>query len=147
METFYKLPVNGQEHVVSVATDKPLLYVRRNDLALNGPKFGCELAQCGACAVLKDSREIRVTAAAAVGITTSKGLTPDCLHPLQTTFVAQCGCCTSGMLIATVDLPRSNPRPTEDEIKKYMDGHLCRCGPHVRIIEAIVHAARAEVPI
>lgn len=155
METSYKLRVNGREHVVSVAANTPLLYVLRNDLALNGPKFGCGLGQCGACAVLKDGREIRscVTQVAATvdsNITTSEGLgTPDCLHPLQTAFVerqaAQCGYCTSGMLIAAVDLLRSNPKPTQDEIKKHMDGHLCRCGSHVRIVEAIVQAAGAPI--
>ena len=107
--------------------------------------------------MLKDGREIRscVTAIATVvgsDITTSEGLgTPDQLHPLQTAFVekqaAQCGYCTSGMVIAAVGLLRSYPKPTEDEIKRHMDGHLCRCGSHVRIIEAIVAAARAEVPI
>jgi nicotinate dehydrogenase subunit A len=156
MET-YRLRVNGSEHVVRVAGDTPLLYVLRNDLALNGPKFGCGLAQCGACAVLRDGREIRsciTPVAMAVGsdITTSEGLgTPDRLHPLQAAFVekqaAQCGYCTSGMLIAAVDLLRSNPKPTDDEIKKHMDGHLCRCGSHVRILEAIGQMAGAEVPI
>jgi nicotinate dehydrogenase subunit A len=131
--------------------------VLRNDLALNSPKFGCGLAQCGACAVLKDGREIRscvtpVSSVVGSDITTSEGLgTTDRLHPLQAAFVqkqaAQCGYCTSGMVIAAVDLLRSNPKPTEDEIKRHMDGHLCRCGSHVRIIEAIVAAARAGVPI
>jgi nicotinate dehydrogenase subunit A len=153
----YRLRVNGREHVVRVAGDTPLLYVRRNDLALNGPKFGCGLAQCGACAVLRDNREIRscvTPVAQAVGndITTSEGLgTPDRLHPLQAAFVekqaAQCGYCTSGMLVAAVDLLRSNPEPTDDEIKKHMDGHLCRCGSHLRILDAIGQVASAEVPI
>jgi nicotinate dehydrogenase subunit A len=157
MDTSYKLRVNGQEHVVRVAADTPLLYVLRNDLSLNSPKFGCGLAQCGACAVLKDGREIRscVTPVATVvgsDITTSEGLgMPDRLHPLQAAFVdkqaAQCGYCTSGMVIAAVDLLRLNPKPTEDEIKRHMDRHLCRCGSHMRVIEAIAAAARAEVPI
>jgi nicotinate dehydrogenase subunit A len=156
MNTPYKLRVNGYEHAVDVAADTPLLYVLRNDLALNGPKFGCGLAQCGACAVLKDGREIRscVTPVATVvgsEITTSEGLgTPDRLHPLQAAFVetqaAQCGYCTSGMVIAAVDLLRVNPKPTEDEIKRHMDRHLCRCGSHIRIIEAIAAVAHAEVP-
>jgi nicotinate dehydrogenase subunit A len=153
----YRLRVNGREHVVHVAGDTPLLYVLRNDLALNGPKFGCGLAQCGACAVLRDGREIRscvTPVAQAVGndITTSEGLgTPDRLHPLQAAFVekqaAQCGYCTSGMLVAAVDLLRSNPKPTDDEIKKHMDGHLCRCGSHLRILDAIGQVASAQVPI
>jgi nicotinate dehydrogenase subunit A len=153
METSYKLRVNGREHVVSVAAHTTLLYVLRNDLALNGPKF----AQCGACAVLKDSRQIRssvtpITPAVDRNITTSEGPgTPDCLYPLKTAFVekqpAQCGYCTSGMLIAAVGPLCSNPKPTQDAIKKHMDGHLCRCGSHMRIIAAIVQAAGAEVPI
>jgi nicotinate dehydrogenase subunit A len=152
----YRLRVNGHEHVVRVAGDTPLLYVLRNDLALNGPKFGCGLAQCGACAVLRDGREIRscvTPVGQAVGndITTSEGLgRPDRLHPLQAAFVekqaAQCGYCTSGMLVAA-DLLRSNPKPTADEIKKHMDGHLCRCGSHLRILDAIGQVASAEVPI
>jgi nicotinate dehydrogenase subunit A len=140
--------------VVSVAADTSLVCVLRNDLALNGPKFGCGLAQCGACAVLKDGRETRscvtpVAAAGARNIATSEG--PGCLHPLPTAFVekqaAHCRYCTSGMLIAAVGLLPANPEPTEDEIKQPMDGHLCRCASHVRIVEAIVRPARAEVPI
>jgi nicotinate dehydrogenase subunit A len=155
--TSHKLRVNGLEHVFVVAADTPLLYVLRNDLALNGPKFGCGLAQCGACAVLKNGREIRsrvapVAMVAGSEITTSEGLgTPDRLHPLQAAFVekqaAQCGYRTSGVVIAAVDLLRANPKPTEEEIKRHMDGHLCRCGTHPRIIEAIATAARAGVPI
>jgi nicotinate dehydrogenase subunit A len=143
METSYKLRVNGREQVVSVAAEPRLLYVLGNDLALNGPKFGCGLAQCGAGAVLRDGREIRscvtpVAAAVDSNITTSEGLgTPDCLHPPQTGFVerqaAQCEYCTC--VIAAVDLLRSNP------------GHLCRYRSHVCIIDATVQAARAEVPI
>jgi nicotinate dehydrogenase subunit A len=157
METSYKLRVNGREHVVSIAADTPLLSALHNDLALNGPKFGCGLAQCGACAVLKDGRVRRssvtpITPAVDSDITTSEGRgTPDCLHPLETAFVekhaAQCGYCPSGMSLAAVDLLRSNPKPTQDEIKKHMDGRLCRCGSHVRTIAAIVQAAGAEVPI
>jgi nicotinate dehydrogenase subunit A len=149
------LRVNGRKETVSVSGETPLLYVLRNDLGLNGPKFGCGLAQCGACAVLKDGVEVRscVTPVASVvdsEITTSEGLgTPDRLHPLQAAFVgeqaAQCGYCISGMVIAAAALLKRNPKPLLAEIKSGMDGHLCRCGTHLRIVRAIARAAEAGV--
>jgi nicotinate dehydrogenase subunit A len=149
------LRVNGREESVSVNGDTPLLYVLRNDLGLNGPKFGCGLAQCGACAVLQNGVEIRscvTPVASAVGseITTSEGLgTPDKLHPLQAAFVAeqaaQCGYCISGMVIAAASLLKQNPKPSLAEIKTGMDGHLCRCGTHLRIVRAIERAAKEGV--
>ncbi len=145
------LKVNGREEAVSVGGDTPLLYVLRNDLGLNGPKFGCGLGQCGACAVLMDGVEIRscVTAVAIVvnhEITTSEGLgTPDKLHPIQAAFVAeqaaQCGYCIGGMIIAATALLKQNSNPSVAEIKRGMNGHLCRCGTHVRIVRAIERAA------
>jgi nicotinate dehydrogenase subunit A len=157
MEKPHTLRINGREHTIQVDEQTPLLYVLRNDLGLNGPKFGCGLAQCGACAVLKDGREIRscvtpVSAAVGGEITTSEGLgTPDKLHPLQAAFVqeqaAQCGYCTSGMLIAAAVLLKENPAPTVDQIKLHLDGHLCRCGSHVRVIHAIEQAAKLGVRI
>jgi nicotinate dehydrogenase subunit A len=151
----FVLRVNGREETVAVDGDTPLLYVLRNDLGLNGPKFGCGLAQCGACAVLKDGVEIRscvtpVSAAVGSAITTCEGLgTPDKLHPLQRAFVteqaAQCGYCISGMVIAAASLLKQNPKPTLAEIKSGMDGHLCRCGTHLRIVRAIERAARDGV--
>jgi nicotinate dehydrogenase subunit A len=151
------LRVNAREEVVTANGDTPLLYVLRNDLRLNGPKFGCGLAQCGACAVLIDGVEVRscVTPIADVAngeITTSEGLgTPDRLHPLQAAFVdaqaAQCGYCISGMVIAAAALLRSNPKPTLAQIKVGMDGHLCRCGTHLRILRAIERAANEAVPL
>ena len=149
------LRVNGREQTVSAAKDAPLLYVLRNELGLNGPKFGCGLSQCGACAVLKDGAEIRscVTPVASVvgsDITTSEGLGDiDNLHPLQAAFVteqaAQCGYCISGMVIAAASLLKRNPKPTLAEIRAGMDGHLCRCGTHLRIIRAIQRAAQEGV--
>ncbi len=146
----FVLRVNGREEAVVVDGDTPLLYVLRNDLGLNGPKFGCGLAQCGACAVLRDGVEISscVTPVSAVGnsaITTDEGLgTPDNPHPLQAAFVAeqaaQCGYCISGMVIAAASLLKRNPKPSADEIKTGMDGHLCRCGTHLRIVRAIERA-------
>jgi nicotinate dehydrogenase subunit A len=147
------LRVNGREEVVSASGDTPLLYVLRNDLGLNGPKFGCGLGQCGACAVLMDGVEVRacVTPIASVTngeITTCEGLgTPDRLHPLQAEQAAQCGYCISGMIVAAAALLRRNPKPTLAEIKAGMDGHLCRCGTHLRILRAIERAAHAGVPL
>jgi nicotinate dehydrogenase subunit A len=151
------LRVNGREEVVSGRGDTPLLYVLRNDLGLNGPKFGCGLGQCGACAVLMDGVEIRacVTPVASVAngeITTSEGLgTPSRLHPLQAAFVdeqaAQCGYCISGMVVAAAALLKRNPKPTPAEVKAGMDGHLCRCGTHLRILRAIERAASEGVPL
>jgi nicotinate dehydrogenase subunit A len=145
------LRVNGREHIVSVSGDAPLLYVLRNDLGLNGPKFGCGLSQCGACAVLRDGVEIRscVTPVASVAgseITTCEGLgSPDKPHPLQAAFIAeqaaQCGYCISGMIVAAASLLKQNPKPSRADIKSGMDGHLCRCGTHLRIVRAIERAA------
>jgi len=149
------LRVNGRQHDVSVSSDTPLLYVLRNDLGLNAPKFGCGLAQCGACAVLRDGAEIRscVTPLVSVGnseITTCEGLgTPDKPHPLQAAFIAeqaaQCGYCISGMVMAAASLLKQNPKPSRAEITSGMNGHLCRCGTHLRIVRAIERAAKEGV--
>nr|TFG55475.1 MAG: (2Fe-2S)-binding protein [Hyphomicrobiales bacterium] len=146
-----QLQVNGEERAVSVEPDTPLLYVLRNDLGLNGPKFGCGLAQCGACAVLSDGVEIRscVTPISAVSnaeIVTSEGLgTRAEPSALQRAFIAeqvpQCGYCISGMMIAATELLARNPNPTREEMKTAMNGHLCRCGAHLRIMRAIARAA------
>jgi nicotinate dehydrogenase subunit A len=147
----FVLRVNGEERAVTVEPDTPLLYVLRNDLELDGPKFGCGLSQCGACAVLRDGVEIRscVTPMSAVSgaeITTSEGLGSEATsRALQDAFVAeqvpQCGYCISGMMIAATALLERNPAPTRDEIKIAMNSHLCRCGAHLRIIRAITRAA------
>ncbi len=151
----FVLKVNGREAAVSVSGETPLLYVLRNDVGLNGPKFGCGLAQCGACAVLMDGVEIRscvtpVASAVNREITTSEGLgAPGALHPLQAAFVAeqaaQCGYCISGMVMAAAALLKRNPNPSTAEIKLAMNGHLCRCGTHLRIVRAIERAAREGV--
>lgn len=149
------LRVNGRHQALSASGDTPLLYVLRNDLGLNGPKFGCGLAQCGACAVLRDGVEIRscVTPVGSVlnsEITTIEGLgTPDTPHPLQAFFIeeqaAQCGYCISGMIIAAAALLKRNPTPSSAEIKAGMNGHLCRCGTYLRIVRAIERTANAGV--
>jgi nicotinate dehydrogenase subunit A len=148
----FDLSVNGQTRAVSVEGDTPLLYVLRNDLELNGPKFGCGLAQCGACTVLIDGRPVRscvtpVSTAAKGRITTIEGLgTVDRLHPLQQAFIAeqacQCGFCGNGMVMSAKALLDRIPRPSERQIKQALNGHLCRCASHNRIVRAVQRAAR-----
>ena len=147
----FTLKVNGASHTVSVDPDTPLLYVLRNDLTLNGPKFGCGLAQCGACSVLVDGKEVRscVTPVSAVkgDVTTIEGLgTADSLHPLQKAFIeeqaCQCGYCGNGMVIAAQALLAKNPRPTNQQIREGLNGHLCRCASHNRIVRAVQKASK-----
>jgi nicotinate dehydrogenase subunit A len=148
----FTLRVNGETKTVSVEPDTPLLYVLRNDLELNGPKFGCGLAQCGACTVLLDGKPMRscvllVSVAAKGNVTTIEGLgTPDKLHPLQAAFIAeqacQCGYCGNGMVMTSKVLLDANPRPTEAQIKQALNGHLCRCASHNRIVRAVQRAAK-----
>jgi nicotinate dehydrogenase subunit A len=145
------LNVNGKSHQVDVEPDTPLLYVLRNDLELNGAKFGCGMAQCGACTVLIDGKPARscVTEIGGLGnaeITTIEALgTIDKPHPLQRAFIAeqaaQCGYCTSGMIMAAKALIESNPRASEQEVRDGLAGHLCRCGTHNRIVAAVMRAA------
>jgi nicotinate dehydrogenase subunit B len=145
------LRVNGRTYPVCVEPDTPLLYVLRNDLGLKGAKFGCGLGQCGACKVIIDgeavpSCRIRVQSAQGREITTIEGLgTADHLHPLQRAFLdeqaAQCGFCTSGMIIAAKALLDRNPNPTDAEIKAEMVNNLCRCGVYERVLKAVKQAA------
>ena len=147
------LKVNGSRHAVPAEPDTPLLYVLRNDLALNGAKFGCGLAQCGACTVLLDGRPVRscITAVGSVGdaeVTTIEGLgTLDKPHPLQQAFIdeqaAQCGYCIAGMIMAAKDLIDRNPHPSEQEVREGLADNLCRCGTHGRIIRAVLRAAHS----
>jgi nicotinate dehydrogenase subunit A len=145
------LKINGSQRAVPAGADTPLLYVLRNDLALNGAKFGCGLAQCGACTVLLDGRAVRscITEIGTIGeaeITTIEGLGAiDNLHPLQRAFIdmqaAQCGYCIAGMIMTAKDLLDRNPHPTPDEVREALAGNLCRCGTHSRIIRAVLRAA------
>jgi nicotinate dehydrogenase subunit A len=147
------LKVNGKAHQVAAEPDAPLLYVLRNDLALNGAKFGCGLAQCGACTVLIGGRAALscVTPLASIGdaeVVTLEGLgAPGRLHPLQQAFIdeqaAQCGYCTAGMIMAAKDLLDRNPRPNEQDVRDALAANLCRCGTHARIIRAVLRAAHA----
>ncbi len=148
------LKVNGVSRSVPAEPDTPLLYVLRNDLELNGAKYGCGLAQCGACTVLIDGKAVRscVTPIATVGnaeITTLEGLgTLEKPHPLQHAFIeeqaAQCGYCTSGMIMSAKELLDRNPRPSEQDVRAALAGNLCRCGTHNRIVRAVLRAAQAN---
>ena len=147
----FNLRVNGAARSVSAEPDAPLLYILRNDLELNGPKFGCGMAQCGACTVLIDGKPVRscVTplSAAKGRITTIEGLgTLEKLHPLQKAFIeeqaCQCGFCGNGMVMSAKALLEKNPKPTEREIKQALNGHLCRCASHNRIVRAVQKAAK-----
>ncbi|MFY8106741.1 MAG: (2Fe-2S)-binding protein [Elstera sp.] len=148
------LRVNGQTVAVEAAPETPLLYILRNDLALNGPKYGCGLGECGACAVLVDNKVARaclvpVAAVQRKSVQTLEGLgTPEAPHPVQAAFIAhgatQCGYCLNGMIIATVALLHRNPHPTETEMRATLRHHLCRCGAHVEILAAVRAAASAS---
>jgi nicotinate dehydrogenase subunit A len=147
------LKVNGTRRSVPAEPYTPLLYVLRNDLALNGAKFGCGLAQCGACTVLVDGRPVRscVTPIGSIGdsdITTIEGLgTIARPHPLQQAFIdeqaAQCGYCINGMIMAAKELLDHNPHPSEQDVREALAGNLCRCGTHGRIIRAVLRAAQS----
>jgi len=144
------LTVNGQSQTLEVDADTPLLYILRNDLQLNGPKFGCGLGECGACTILLDgvaTRSCITPAKAAIGrqIVTLEGLgTPDRLHPVQRAFIecqaAQCGYCINGMVLATKALLDRNPAPSESEIRQELAYNLCRCGTHMEILAAVHRA-------
>jgi nicotinate dehydrogenase subunit A len=146
------IKVNGAMHSVPAEPDTPLLYVLRNDLGLNGAKFGCGLAQCGACTVLVDGKPARscVTPIDTLGqseITTIEGLgTAERPHPLQAAFMAeqaaQCGYCIAGVIMAAKALLDRNPQPSEAEVRQGLADNLCRCGTHNRIVRAVLRAAQ-----
>jgi nicotinate dehydrogenase subunit A len=146
------IKVNGVSRSVPAEPDTPLLYVLRNDLSLNGAKFGCGLAQCGACTVLISGRALHscVTEVGSIGdaeITTIEGLgTIEKPHPLQRAFMdeqaAQCGYCINGMIMSAKELLDAMPRPTEQDVRQALAGNLCRCGTHGRIIRVVLRAAQ-----
>jgi aerobic-type carbon monoxide dehydrogenase small subunit (CoxS/CutS family) len=154
--------VNGRRAAVTAPGDTPLLYVLSNELQLNGPRFGCGLAQCGSCSVLVENVERRscvtpLSAVAGKSVTTLEGL-PDwyakqkglpagpALHPVQQAFIdeqaVQCGYCYNGMAVKAAELLSNNARPSDTEIRRAMNGHLCRCGTYPRILKAIQRASR-----
>jgi aerobic-type carbon monoxide dehydrogenase small subunit (CoxS/CutS family) len=157
-----KINVNERQFTVAVSPDTPLLYVLSNELQLNGPRFGCGLAQCGSCSVLVDGVERRscvtpVSMVAGKSITTLEGLpawyakqkglaqTP-ALHPVQQAFIdeqaVQCGYCYNGMAIKASELLSKNAQPSDAEIRTAMNGHLCRCGTYPRVMKAIQRASK-----
>ena len=146
------IKVNGAMHSVPAEPDTPLLYVLRNDLGLNAAKFGCGLAQCGACTVLVDGKPVRscVTPIDTLGqseITTLEGLgTIERPHPLQAAFMAeqaaQCGYCIAGIIMSAKALLDRNPQPSEADVRQGLAGNLCRCGTHNRIVRAVLRAAQ-----
>jgi aerobic-type carbon monoxide dehydrogenase small subunit (CoxS/CutS family) len=146
------LEVNGKKYPVNYPPDTPLLYVLRDELGLTGSKYGCGEGQCGACTVLiggapRRSCQIPVSAGAAKPITTIEGLEKEGrLHPVQQAFLDagafQCAFCTSGMIMSSVGLLQTNSNPSQSEIIQSLQGNICRCGTHPRVIDAVRQAAK-----
>ena len=151
MDASVTLTVNGRRVTVTTDPQRPLLEVLREDLGLTGTKYGCGEGVCGACTVLIDGKRAQschtpVAEAAGKAIITIEGLAfGDSLHPVQEAFLAegalQCGYCTPGMILATVALLKENPKPTEAQIRHWMDGNLCRCCGYPKIVQAVRRAA------
>ncbi len=148
----YELNVNGKTVTAQADTDTPLLYVLRDNLGLQGPKYGCGLGQCGACTVLINGQATRscITPVASVQknakVVTLEGLgTPQAPHPVQQAFIdeqaAQCGYCINGMVMQSVSFLKKNPKPSEGQIQQALAANLCRCGTHTRIVKAVQRAA------
>lgn len=148
--SIFNLTVNGKPHQVDVVSDTPMLWVLREHLNLVGAKYGCGIAQCGACTIHLDGVAVRscsvpVSSVGNRAVTTIEGLSPDASHPLQEAWlehdVPQCGYCQTGQIMNAAALLRKNPNPSDDEIERGMQGNLCRCGTYIRIRAAIKTAA------
>ena len=149
----FDINVNGRRQSVDVAPETPLLWVLRDDLQLTGTKFGCGVAQCGACTVHVNGKPTRacttpISSVGSAAITTIEGLSPDGTHPLQRAWIAedvpQCGYCQSGQIMSAAALLANTPSPTDAQIDTAMRGNICRCGTYVRIRAAIHRAAEAS---
>ena len=151
----FQITVNGQLYEVEAEPEQPLLHVLREDLNLLAPKYGCGLGQCGSCQVLLDDRSVSscILPVRAVGnrkITTLEGVRneQEDWHPVQQAFIdhhaAQCGYCTNGLIISSIALLKSNPNPSETEIRNALQVHLCRCGTHPRVLQAIRKLAKPK---
>jgi len=150
-----QIEVNGKRYAVKYPGDTPLLYVLRDELGLTGTKYGCGEGQCGACTVLlggapRRSCQISVSAALGRPITTIEGLEQNGkLHPVQQAFLDagafQCAYCTSGMIMSSVGLLKANPNPSPADIVQGLQGNLCRCGTHPRIMEAVLNAVKISL--
>ena len=149
----YSLKINGKTHQVDADPSTPILWVLRDHLNMPGTKFGCGMAQCGACTIHLDGNATRscVLPVSAVGksaITTIEGLSANGTHPVQKAWiehdVAQCGYCQGGQIMSASALLKSNPNPSDEEIDAYMSGNICRCGTYLRIKEAIKTAAKTS---
>src|SRR5712675_3485396 len=151
MPQTFRINVNGAEYVVTAEGDTPLLYVLRNDLGLNGPKFGCGLAQCGACTAIVGGEATRtcvfpLSAVGTASVVTLEGLgTVERPHALQKAFIAeqaaQCGYCINGMIMTAKAILDTKPHPSEEEVREGLALNLCRCGTHNRIVRAVLRAA------
>lgn len=149
--TRFKFKVDGKTVSVDASPETPLLYALRGELGMHNPKFGCGLGQCGACTVHLDGVAVRsctlpVSAVKGKEVTTLAGLgTPEHPHPLQAAFVEeqvpQCGYCTGGMIMRSAALLSENKKPTEEQVRAALDGNLCRCGTHVRVVRAVMAAS------
>jgi nicotinate dehydrogenase subunit A len=142
------MAVNGEAREVAAEPDTPLLYVLRNDFGLKGSRFGCGLGLCGACTVLVDGQPMHscdtpLWSAAGKAVTTVEGLGPALSESFVDEQAAQCGYCISGILVRAAALLAGNPDPSEAEVRAALDGHLCRCGAHNRIVRAVLRAAGA----
>ena len=152
MERTISFTLNGKPAAVKADDERMLLWVLRSDLRLTGTKFGCGEGLCGACTVIVENEAVRscatpLKAVAGKRVLTIEGLGEKDLHPIQQAFVKhhayQCGFCTPGMILSAYALLLRTPRPTRDQIVRHMDDNLCRCGSHLRVIEAIQEAAGA----